>query len=33
MPNLKNLAFWAKSKIGIFACFFRAKPTVLGRRK
>jgi hypothetical protein len=27
--NLKNLVFWAKSKIGIFACFFCEKPTVL----
>jgi hypothetical protein len=30
--HLKNLSFFflAKSKIGIFACFFRANLTVLG---
>jgi hypothetical protein len=28
--RLKNLSFLAKSKIGIFACFFRANLTVLG---
>jgi hypothetical protein len=28
--QLKNLSFLAKSKIGIFACFFRANLTVLG---
>jgi hypothetical protein len=27
--RLKNLSFLAKSKIGIFACFFRANLTVL----